>query len=202
MKYGFLRETKETAIKAGIDKNTGLLRTGLDEYLEIIFPNVHDWIHDKPIGYVNGQKCRFRPDYYSKQLNIIVEYDGLNHYQNPDIILKDQQHTKIYESDGIKVIRIPYFIQLTRSVVSELFSIDVGFELFDENIPSFDINNRCTPAYMCPLGIERAASEFIRFPRQYLVNINYLKSINDERLTCASYIEKIYNKKIEERNVK
>lgn len=193
MVCGYLRETKEIALKAGIDKKTGLPRTGLDEYLNIIFPNVNDWIHDKSIGMINGQKCKFRPDYYSKQLKLIIEYDGINHYQNPDIIIKDLQHTKMYESDGLKVVRIPYFIQLTRTVVKELFSVDVDFELFDENIPSFDIENRCTPAYMCPLGIERAASEFIRFPSQYSVNIKYLKSINDERLTCCSYIENIYN---------
>ena len=141
MVYGYLRETKEIALKAGIDKKTGLPRTGLDEYLNIIFPNVNDWIHDKSIGMINGQKCKFRPDYYSKQLKLIIEYDGINHYQNPDIIIKDLQHTKMYESDGLKVVRIPYFIQLTRTVVKELFSVDVDFELFDENIPSFDIEN-------------------------------------------------------------
>lgn len=193
MIYGFLRETKELALKAGIDKKTGLPRTGLDEYLKIIFPKITDWVHDKSIGIINGQKCKFRPDYYSKQLKLIVEYDGINHYQNPDIILKDIKHTKMYESDGLTVIRIPYFIQLTRTVVKELFSVDIEFELFDENIPSFDVSNRCTPAYMCPLGIERAASEFIKFSSQYSTNIEYLKSINDERLTYALHFENIYN---------
>ena len=37
-KWGFLRETAELARKAGIDKDTGIHRTGLDEYLKIIFP--------------------------------------------------------------------------------------------------------------------------------------------------------------------
>ena len=27
--------------------------------------NINDWIHDKPIGELNGIKCRYRPDYYS-----------------------------------------------------------------------------------------------------------------------------------------
>lgn len=47
--WGFLRETTEAAQKAGIDKDTGLPRTGLDGYLKVIFPDVDDWIHDKPI---------------------------------------------------------------------------------------------------------------------------------------------------------
>jgi hypothetical protein len=41
-KWGFLRETKVMAKNAGIDKDTGLHRTGLEEYLEVIFPEVKD----------------------------------------------------------------------------------------------------------------------------------------------------------------
>lgn len=37
-KWGFLRETKELAAKAGIDKDTGLYRTGMEDYLAVIFP--------------------------------------------------------------------------------------------------------------------------------------------------------------------
>ena len=49
-KWGFLRETTEAAIKAGVDRGTGLHRTGLNEYLKVIFPNVDDWVHDKALG--------------------------------------------------------------------------------------------------------------------------------------------------------
>lgn len=38
-KWGFLRETSELATKAGKDKDTGLHRTGLDDYLKVIFPD-------------------------------------------------------------------------------------------------------------------------------------------------------------------
>jgi hypothetical protein len=37
-KWGFLRETSELAKKAGKDKDTGLHRTGLEDYLKVIFP--------------------------------------------------------------------------------------------------------------------------------------------------------------------
>lgn len=37
---GYLRETKEVALKAGVDKNTGICRSGLEEYLSIIFPGI------------------------------------------------------------------------------------------------------------------------------------------------------------------
>lgn len=49
----------------------------------------------------------------SESLKLIVEIDGLPHYQNPIVILKDKEKTKLYEEFGYKVVRIPYFIQLT-----------------------------------------------------------------------------------------
>ena len=82
-KWGFLRETTEAAIKAGLDADTGLHRTGLNEYLAVIFPDTNDWIHDKALGEVNGEKIRNRPDYRSESLKIIVEFDGLPHHNNP-----------------------------------------------------------------------------------------------------------------------
>ncbi|MDD7704413.1 hypothetical protein, partial [Campylobacter sp.] len=73
-KWGYLRETSQIAQMAGLDKATGLHRTGLDEYLKVIFPNVNDWIHDKALGEINGVLCRKRPDYRSESLKMIVEF--------------------------------------------------------------------------------------------------------------------------------
>ena len=73
--WGFLRETSELAKKAGIDKDTGLVRTGLNEYLDVIFPDTHDWQHDKAFGEHDGFKYKIRPDYRSDSLKLIVEFD-------------------------------------------------------------------------------------------------------------------------------
>jgi hypothetical protein len=64
-KWGFLRETVAMAEKAGVDKDTGLHRTGLKEYLKVIFPEVNDWMHDKALGNINGDVYKSRPDYRS-----------------------------------------------------------------------------------------------------------------------------------------
>ena len=56
-KWGYLRETTKKAKNDGIDPDTGLHRTGLEEYLAVIYPNTNDWIHDKSIGEINGEKC-------------------------------------------------------------------------------------------------------------------------------------------------
>ena len=197
MEFGFLRETKELAEKAGIDKDTSLYRTGLDEYLKIIFPNVNDWIHDKCFGSAFDKSIsRKRPDYRSESLKLIIEFDGLPHYQNPENIKRDFDNTKLYESFGYKVVRIPYFIQLSRDSVIKLFGVDVGFELFNENIPSLTINSQSTPAFLCIAGIERMANNFKRFPSQYITNIEYLKGLpkSDSYRNGYELLEYFYNK--------
>ncbi len=197
--WGFLRETREDAAKAGIDLDTGVCRTGLDEYLEIIFPDVQNWVHDQSIKISGkalvdekGKPIRTRPDYWSEQIHLVVEFDGMPHYTNPDVILKDIENTQRYEKVGFKVVRIPYFIQLSRSAVKTLFGVDVKQELFDESIPSMGLKGRNTPAYLCHEGIKRMAREFVRFPMQYQVNLKALKDANSPFLTGVELLEAEY----------
>jgi len=193
-KWGFLRETKEMAKKAGIDKDTGRCRTGLEEYLKVIFPEIDDWIHDKVIEkLVSNKKRRIRPDYRSEKLKLIIEFDGIQHYTKPDIIEKDIKNTEIYEKLGYKVVHIPYFIQLSKKAVKTLFDVDIQEELFDETIPSLGIKGQNTPAYLCPEGIKRMAKEFKKFPEQYKTNIDYLKKQKDPFKTGIEFLENEYN---------
>ena len=188
-KWGFLRETTEAAIKAGIDRGTGLHRTGLNEYLKVIFPDIDDWVHDKALGLtVNNKVCRKRPDYRSEKLKMIVEFDGIQHYTMPDRIKNDVLSTKFYESLGYKVVRIPYFIQLTNKAVKYFFNVDVKEPLFNENIHSMDKNDRNTPAFLCGAGVLRMIEEFKHHPEQYRVNKEFLISQNDQFLTGVGLI--------------
>lgn len=182
-RWGFLRETKEEAEKAGIDKDTGICRTGLEEYLDVIFPDTHDWIYNKGGVILDEKKLRTRPDYRSESLKMIIEFDGLPHYKRPDVIQNDILKTEKYEKAGYKVVRIPYFIQLLKNAVKELFGIDVKQELFDETIPSLGLKGNNTPAYLCSEGIKRMAREFMRFPHQYEVNVEALKKADNPFLS-------------------
>lgn len=192
-KWGFLRETAELAKKAGKDKDTGLHRTGLDEYLNVIFPHIDDWIHDKALGKIKDKNYRSRPDYRSEKLKIIIEFDGLQHYTKPDIIEKDIRLTETYIKLGYKVVRIPYFIQLTNKVVQKIFDIDVSEELFDGKIPSLGIRGLNTPAYLCPAGVKRMAQEFKEFPEQYKTNIEFLMKQNEPYKSGVEFLKKEYN---------
>jgi hypothetical protein len=194
-KWGFLRETNAMAKKAGIDKDTGLHRTGLEDYLKVIFPPINDWIHDRVLGMVNGTNIRSRPDYRSEELKLIIEFDGLQHYTKPDIIEKDIKITERYKSFGYKVVRIPYFIQLTNKAVKTLFDVDVSEELFDGKISSLGIKGKNTPAYLCPAGVRRMAEEFKKFPEQYETNIDFLKNQNDSFRSGVEFLEIEYKNK-------
>lgn len=186
MIYGFLRETQEKAISEN-NKNTKFYRTGLNVYLNTIFPDVTDWVHDKVLYTI-----RKRPDYRSDSLKLIVEFDGLPHYQKPDIILNDYKSIEIYNNFGYKVVRIPYFIQLTNDAVKTLFSVDVKTKLFDENISSLSSKYYNTPAYLCAAGIKRMANEFLKFKQQYKVNLESMKK-EDLFLTRYDLLEQEYN---------
>ena len=191
-KWGFLRETKEVAIKSGIDADTGLHRNGLDEYLAVIFPDVTDWVHDKTVDTLPKEiKCRKRPDYRSETLKLIIEFDGTPHYTEPKVIRSDAESTQFYESFGYKVIGIPFFIQLTNKAVKELFGVDVAEPLFNEKIPSIGIGG-ANPANICWAGVCRMAREFRRFPEQYKTNLEFLRSFNDEYITGADMLNMLY----------
>ena len=191
-KWGFLRETVALAKKAGIDKDTGLHRTGLEDYLKVIFPGIDDWIHDKTLGLVNGKLYRSRPDYRSEKLKLLIEFDGLQHYTKPDIIEKDLKNTELYQNLGYIVVRIPYFIQLSNKAVKYMFDVDVSEELFNETISSLGIEGQNTPAYLCPAGVKRMAEEFKKFPEQYKTNLDFLKKQNNPFRTGVEFLENEY----------
>lgn len=192
-KWGFLREHSSKA--TGKDPLTGLHRTGLDEYLSVIFPNSNDWIHDQMFGEHNGVKHRIRPDYRNDSLKLIVEFDGLPHYQDPAVIIKDDKNSEIYRQNGYKVVRIPYFIQLTNEAVEELFRVKVNEPLFNVVYPSLGgIEMKHNPSCLCPEGLKRMAREFKRFPEQYEINIQSLKRMDNEVLSGVNCLIEEYNK--------
>ena len=157
-------------------------------YLKVIFPNTKDWIHDKRVP--NCIK-NTRPDYRSESLKLIIEFNGLDHYTKPNIILKDIEKEKMYKDMGYKVVQIPFFIQLTNQAVEKMFGVIVKEQLFDGNVPSLLICDKCTPAYLCPLGIKRMAEDFQKYPEQYDVNMSSMKK-EDLQLTSWDLLEKEY----------
>jgi hypothetical protein len=199
-KWGYLRETQEKAIEEGTNPDNGLHRTGLDEYLKVIFHSTCDWEHDEEIPKEiqkdrGAQKTRkYRPDYRNEKENLIIEYDGLPHFQYIGTIKKDIETTDFYKQLGYKVVRIPYFIQLTNKAVYTLFGKEVPEKLFNESYPSLGINWNNAPAIILPEGVRKMAKAFLKFPEQYKVNVEFLKSQNDPLMSGVEFLENEYNK--------
>jgi len=187
IKGAYIRETREMAEKAAIN-NPESEFVGLDDYLLLLYPD-KTWIHDKAFGKRGGKSYRIRPDFLCEEEKIIIEFDGLQHYTNPLKIRKERENQTIYESFGFKVIRIPYFINLTNDVVREMFGVNVHGNMFDPNLPSMSIKWQNTPAFCCYDGIMRMAEDFKRYPQQYEVNIRQLETENDEELSGANILK-------------
>lgn len=130
-------------------KNSYLNEERLGEYLKVIFPS-NTFIHDKPVP--KSSNKRRRPDYRCDELMLIVEFDGISHYQNINIILSDIEKDKDYSSLGYKIIRIPYFIQLDKVTVYNTFSVVLEEDLY--NYPQGFIDKKATlPASFCYKGL-------------------------------------------------
>lgn len=137
MIWQYLRETDQKYF----DPNRN---TSLKTYLKYIFPN-DTFIYDKSlpketVSYRNSslEYRRYRPDARCENLNIIIEYDGINHYQNQTVILNDYRRDTWFTALGYKVVRIPYWIQLSSNMIKYLFDIDMDKSMCELSFSFYD----------------------------------------------------------------
>lgn len=129
----------------------------LGNFLNLLYPGII-FIHNKVVP---KSSIKNRPDYRSDDLNIIVEFDGYRHYSLSSTIINDKIKDLVYTSLGYKVIRIPYFIQLSEKVIFELF--EKNFEWKQKYPHGFICNKALLPSDFCELGIERFKQDLNRF---------------------------------------
>ena len=168
-KWKYLRENDKKFFNS--DRNTSL-----KAYLDFLFSD-NDFVYDKIIP-KDIQKCRsccndyrrYRPDARSERLNLIVEFDGIQHYQNLKSVFNDKERDLWASRLGYKTVRIPYWLQLSKINVKYLFDIDVDslcelkYGMFDS--PDNDFGLSISPASYCQLGIERFVSQFLLMPSE------------------------------------
>jgi hypothetical protein len=119
-------------------------------------------VHDKKLP--NSDR-NFRPDYRSDEHKLCVEFDGPHHYQRVKRFISDDAKERwLREEKGYRVVRIPYFVQLTEPVIGELFG-----DLVTDRTPfkkwphGFIDENALLPAHFCGLGIQRFLEDLERF---------------------------------------
>lgn len=152
------------------------------EVLEYLYPET-SWIHNKVIPkdivkerlkgsehedgmYEYLLKRKFRADYRSEELSIVVEFDGISHYQSSEVMWNDISKTLYYESLGYTFIQIPYFVQPTIEIIKQYFNKDIE-ESLTEKMNGFNIDgvklNRNLPSSFSEDGVRRFMTEFINF---------------------------------------
>lgn len=166
------------------------MHTSLDDYLGVIFPTTDDWVYNASIldsiqheiaGEQDMKKIdkRIKPDAFSKNLSLIIEFDGIDHYAKPLRVIKDKERDMLFRRLCIDTVRIPYWIQLSKANINFLFSAlefssarvhmdremcELKYSFFDDGKTDFGLS--ISPAAMCPLGFKRFCDEVVRYPTE------------------------------------
>lgn len=129
----------------------------LDVILKELYPNVL-FIRNKQIP---NFKHKWRPDFRSDELMLLIEFDGYLHYTKNNTILIDKLKDIEYTKLGYNVIRIPYFIQLNTEVIKLLFNIDYEFNQVYSH--GFIDDKAIRPYDFCYNGLIRYKKDIIKF---------------------------------------
>ena len=101
------------------------------DILKVFFPEFKNKIKIKVILNQIGFdiKNKIEADYFIEELGLIFEFDGPPHYNNPFKIVADERKKKLIENltkngkkTEVKIVRIPYYFQLTKDVAKFLFN--------------------------------------------------------------------------------
>lgn len=154
-----------------------LSEKNLIELLNYLYPN-STWINNEVIPkditeerakenkLEHFQRRLFRPDYRNEESSIIVEFDGVEHYENNTSHWNDIERHIYYTELGYKLIQIPYFVQPTKEIVKLYFGIDIDHDL-TVKLNGFNIinnkPNKACPATFSENGIRRFMTEFNSF---------------------------------------
>jgi hypothetical protein len=103
-----------------------------------------------------------------------VEFDGDEHYRNTLKIKNDQEKDKLALALGMRVVRIPYWVQLTDETLFHYFGLHA--EII-QDFPHGFIVTKIFPASYCELGIKRFEREIQSLPDP--VKIAVVQSLKD-----------------------
>jgi hypothetical protein len=96
-------------------------------------------------------------------LLVLVEYDGDDHYRDSLKIKTDRERDTLAQQNQMRVVRVPYWIQLDSTTVQYYFGISAAII---QTFPHGFITTKLFPASFCELGIERFRSDLHALPVQ------------------------------------
>jgi hypothetical protein len=114
-------------------------------------------------GQVNlpGSRRRFDLTYHDRGTTVLVEYDGDEHYRDSMKIKADRQKDALAAENGMRLIRVPYWVQLDRTMARHWFGLEAEIE---QSFPHGFITTKLFPASFCELGTTRFRRELDSLP--------------------------------------
>jgi hypothetical protein len=108
-----------------------------------------------------GSQCRSDMAFRSNGVMVLVEYDGDEHYRNSMKIKNDRKKDAIAAKNGMRLVRVPYWVQLDNVMARHWFGLDVDIE---QSHPHGFNTTKLFPASFCELGIARFRQELESLP--------------------------------------
>ncbi|MFL5243174.1 MAG: hypothetical protein ACJ8FY_13800 [Gemmataceae bacterium] len=108
-----------------------------------------------------GSRRRFDMAFLDHSTKVLVEYDGDEHYRDSMKIKADRQKDKLATENGMRLVRIPYWVQLDQTMARHWFGLEADIE---QSFPHGFITTKLFPASFCELGIARFRRELNSLP--------------------------------------
>jgi hypothetical protein len=114
---------------------------------------------------IPNTRSRFDMAFKKGETIFIVEYDGDEHYRNSLKIKTDQEKDSWAVAQGFVVVRVPYWIQLTKETFEHYFGFATNY-IITTNFNHGFIKTRILPASFCELGLNRWGNEMNMLPSE------------------------------------
>ena len=91
---------------------------------------------------VPGSRCRFDMAFQTPGGTVLVEYDGDEHYRDALKIRADRQKDVLAAGQGMRLVRVPYWVQLDTLTARHWFGLEAAIE---QSLPHGFITTRLFP---------------------------------------------------------
>jgi hypothetical protein len=92
---------------------------------------------------------------------VLVEWDGPEHYRDSLKIRADRQKDGLAAANGMRLVRVPYWVQLDRVMARHWFDLEADIE---QTFRHGFITTKLLPASFCELGVARFKRDLEALP--------------------------------------
>lgn len=153
-----------------------------DDYLteeklaELVEHATGDRFEGRQLKVTNGRRFKWDMGFTDEEgCRTLVEFDGDRHYALPPVIKNDLEKDAIAAKEASRVIRIPYWVQLTSATAKHYFGWEIDVR---QSFPHGFITSKVFPSYYCEMGVARFRRELYSLP--HAVRDSIVQSLRDK----------------------